>query len=339
MQVAYVKGALALVLAGLLAWICMATWKGLNPQVSVDGPLPGLIAAASDHPAAETFFWVGFEPPRPSDAGQTGTLRFSYRIKNSTAGPAAVSYVLSGRYADMIVSCEAQAIEIDRDLRFDDLPMSSRLALIALEQRGRQSTGQGSGVQPDRIEAAALASVDQTYTRVTIPVSAEAGGLPDNKESIGAEGNYACRADMAAMWNPLAGGFRIITPPVAAAAPYSATSITKVFPSVTTSTDDRFFLLRGTQEAQQSGPLTSMQQEENSTEGIEGFDSSVAASISATFSSTEQQDYERNVTLLIGVLLGAAASIFIGVLSGAFDLIANRRTDRPPSFVDAGRRG
>ncbi|QSZ47245.1 hypothetical protein AYX22_01640 [Arthrobacter sp. D5-1] len=91
-------------------------------------------------------------------------------------------------------------------------------------------------------------------------------------------------------------------------------------------TDDRFFLLRGSAEPDQSGSSTSVVQTLNSYDVSGGFRVATAATVSATFSSAEIQERERNYILLIGVILGAVTSIGVNLLSGLFDVLAKRRS-------------
>jgi len=336
MRTRILKATLAVGLAFLMIWICIDTWSRTHPAPNAEGPLPGYIVAFSDVPAARTAFWLDFDAARPGDTQQTENMEFSYRLRQSAPAPATVGFVLSGRYADMLTSCDSQSIEIDRRLRFDDLPKSARLALIALEQRGQQTRAQGLPVKMDRIEAAERASKEQNFTKVTIPITPKPGGAaatdagPD--PSVGAEEYHHCGANLQGMWNSVSGGYRIMTPPVAAAAPKAgATYTVSIDPLVNVKTDDQFFALRGSSEIAQSGSLTTLTVKDSTDETVEDYDNSVTPSMSGTFSSTAVQDSERNSILFIGVLLGSAASILIAVLSDAFDILASRvgsRSDR-----------
>jgi hypothetical protein len=323
------KGLLGAGLAGLIIWISAMVWNGANPIGTNEEPLQGNIAAFTDTSATRTHFWVYFEPPRPDSGAETGNIRFVYRLHETpTPEPTTVSFVLSGRYAEMLTTCATQSIDINRNLRFEDLPTNARLALTALKQRGQQVGAQDAAGLVDKLDAANQAATNQNYTRVTIPVVPTMGGSTEDAKVLGAENNHRCGANFNEFWKRTSGGYRILTPPVAAAVPVATASV-KIWPGVKVETDDKFYILRSTSESEQSGNLTETKQTTNSLGSSEGFDNVVAGSMASTYTSNRVQDEERNSTLVIGVMLGAAASILVAVLSGAFDLVARRRVAAP----------
>lgn len=326
------KGALGLVLAALIVVGCTLAWNSNNPVEPLDQPLAGRVAAFSDTAAEKTTFWLGFQLGAPGDLNDTGTLRFSYRLEEAPEEETTVSFVLSGDYAEKLTTCDQQSLQIDRGLSFDELPMSGRVALRELEQSEQQGSAPKSSALLDDDEVPSVAAVDQRYTTITIPVTPAQGGLEADTEIVGAERNHTCEADLTDMWNPVSGGFRVLTPAMAAAAPnITSTSRARIYPMTQVKTDDRFFLQRSSHNFDQSGTSTSTTVDTNASSTSEGFDTAIAYSGSATYSSTSMQDRERSQTLLIGVFLGLAASIFIGVLSGGFDLVAQ--------WFNAKRRG
>lgn len=318
------KGALGLLFASLILWFSIVTWNQANGVRVAEEPLPGHIVAYSDTAAASSTFWLDFQPGRPEESHKSDNIRFLYRLEQTPAEPTSVSFLLSGSYAEMLDACEQQVVDIDKGLHFDQLPQSARLALVALEQRGRQSSGGGGQkVLMDSAEASKRASDGVVYTKITLPVAPKPGGSEDKKFMM-AEGNYRCGANLDGMWTSVSGGYRLQTPPMAASAPYTSTSAMTIRPEVSIDTDDKFFMLRSSHESKQSGKSTAVSVQDNDRASSEGFDTSVATSMAATFTSSAVQDAERNLTLFIGVLLGAAASIIIAVFSGFFDLLVRR---------------
>lgn len=315
------KGVLGFVLAGLIAVGCAFAWNRSNPARLVDQALPGSIVAFSDTMAGKTTFWFDFELENPEDPDNTGNVVFSYRLEDIPEQETTVSFALSGFYADMLTTCSAQSIQIERELSFDELPMGGRLALLALERSTQEGNSRKSRVPLGEDEVSSTATIGQLYTTITIPIKPERGGVEADTEIVGAQSGHRCSADLVDMWYPVPGGYRVLTPAMAASAPDTTPSSTAISPGTKVETDDRFFLQRSTHEFDQSGTSTSTTVDTYTITNSEGFETAVSDPGGATYSSAALQERERNQTLSIGVLLGVAASIFISVLSGSFDLV------------------
>lgn len=319
----WVKGVLALLLASGLALWCSFLWNQTfqpEPENSATASSNFVAAYTENSEAQSATFWFNLRPPRPTDKNQLGEIWFSFDLKGAAATQTSAKFALAGTLGQLLSDCQDPNVRIKRGRSFDELPAPAKLAIQEVATRGESDGQQPTGQLLDVAEVSRLVH-QNTYTEVEIPVLPKLGGIDTEPNTVGVSVTQICHViDGQEMWNSLNGQPRIIAPAVGAAAPLKVKKVT-LYPVITVFTDDLFFLLHSTDEPVQFRGMTELRNLRSVVYAKQGYNVAASGLTSGTFSGARLEANEKNVTLLLGVLLGAVASILIALLSSMFDYL------------------
>lgn len=315
------KGGLALILAFGLAFWCSFLWnQTFQPESENPSPPSSSLVAAYTETAVvqSATFWFNLRPPRPTDRNELGEIWLSFDLKGTAAVQTTVSFAMSGALGKILSDCQDPHIRIKRDISFDDLAAPAKVAVQELVRRGESDGQQPTGQLSTVSEVSKLVHQD-TYTEVDIPALPKLGGIAADPDAVGVSVTQICHVvDGHKMWTNLNGQPRMVAPAVSAALPDGVQELT-LYPVISIYTDDLFFLLHSTDEPVQFRGMTELRNLRSVVYAKQGYKVAASGLTSGTFSGARLEANEKNVTLLLGVLMGAVASIVIALLSSVFD--------------------
>ncbi|MCI4657140.1 hypothetical protein [Cryobacterium zhongshanensis] len=253
------------------------------------------------------------------DRDELGEIGLSLDLEGVPSAPTTVDFAISGTLGQVLSSCYDVRISITRDLTFDSLAPPAKEALTQLAM-----SGAADGQQPSLTQRLTESQVSEilhrnTYTQVGIPVTPTLGGNAKYPQLVGASFTQTCQVlDGHKMWDRISGEPRMVVPAMSAAVADNVPTL-NLYPEISVYTDDLFFLIHSTDEPYRRDGMTQLQNQNVSTFSNQGFKVATSTITSATFSSPAREATDKNVLLLIGVLLGAVASILVALLSNGVD--------------------
>lgn len=312
---------------GALALWSLYIWNGATrtpiPLAAGDS---GTIIAFSETPASTANFWVGIDALRPAVEGsEEPRLRLQYGITPKTGTDVSVSWAIS-EHREMIGVCDSALVDVTRHVQFEDLPQVARVAAF--------SDDDGADDEMTRNERLS----QNTYSLVSFDTTAQdtefrSGDATENR--LYASGTVECAIKPeAAIWQQSSAGSRLTTPDVIFGATGVASDNFYGQSSANVPTDDSFYFVRGNIDPSSDEVGYTEFQQTLSAKRYTSEPSVLSGetdAISVLFSGYRPETDRDTDVLLTGVLLGAAVSLTIELLTSVAREFSRPRESAAPS--------